>query len=112
MLPADFAPKNYDELIAPMKGHVLASGVVMGQGQADPSAPPPAPRATTPPPATGELICLETENESAAVRAAALLFCGMSGLISATPSCHPGRSEAESRGPIVQVYGLMNGVLG
>ena len=46
VLPADFAPKNYDELIAPMKGHVLASGVVMGQGQADPAA---APRPATPP---------------------------------------------------------------
>lgn len=46
-LPADFAPKNYDELIAPLKGHVLASGDVVGLGQADPNAPPPAPR--TPP---------------------------------------------------------------
>jgi Raf kinase inhibitor-like YbhB/YbcL family protein len=44
MLPADFAPKNYAELIEPLKGHVLASGEVVGLGQADPSAPPPAPR--------------------------------------------------------------------
>jgi para-nitrobenzyl esterase len=43
-LPADFAPKNYDELIAPLKDHVLASGSVVGLGQADPAAPPPAPR--------------------------------------------------------------------
>ena len=43
-LPADFAPKNYDELVAPLKDHVLASGEVIGLGQADPSAPPPAPR--------------------------------------------------------------------
>lgn len=43
-LPADFAPKNYDELIAPLKDHVLASGEVVGLGQVDPSAPPPAPR--------------------------------------------------------------------
>lgn len=43
-LPADFAPKNYAELTEPMKGHVLASGEVMGLGQADPAAPPPAPR--------------------------------------------------------------------
>jgi para-nitrobenzyl esterase len=48
MLPADFAPKSYAELIEPMKGHVLASGSVMGLGQADPNAPPPAPRANTP----------------------------------------------------------------
>jgi Raf kinase inhibitor-like YbhB/YbcL family protein len=47
-LPADFAPKNYAELIEPLKGHVLASGDVMGLGQADPSAPPPAPRPATP----------------------------------------------------------------
>ena len=33
MLPADFAPKTYAELIAPLKGHVLASGSVMGLGQ-------------------------------------------------------------------------------
>jgi Raf kinase inhibitor-like YbhB/YbcL family protein len=44
VLPADFAPKNYDELTAPMKDHVVASGSVIGLGQADPSAPPPAPR--------------------------------------------------------------------
>jgi Raf kinase inhibitor-like YbhB/YbcL family protein len=43
-LPADFAPKSYDELIAPLKDHVIASGEVIGLGQADPSAPPPAPR--------------------------------------------------------------------
>jgi Raf kinase inhibitor-like YbhB/YbcL family protein len=44
MLPADFAPKNYDELVAPLKDHVVASGEVIGLGQVDPSAPPPAPR--------------------------------------------------------------------
>jgi Raf kinase inhibitor-like YbhB/YbcL family protein len=44
MLPADFAPKNYDELIAPLKDHVVASGSVIGLGQVDPSAPPPPPR--------------------------------------------------------------------
>jgi len=43
-LPADFAPTRYDELIAPFKDHVVASGVVIGLGQVDPSAPPPAPR--------------------------------------------------------------------
>jgi Raf kinase inhibitor-like YbhB/YbcL family protein len=43
-LPADFAPKNYDELTAPLKDHVVASGSVIGLGQVDPSAPPPAPR--------------------------------------------------------------------
>lgn len=48
VLPSDFAPKTYAELIEPLKGHVLASGSVMGLGQADPSAPPPAPRATPP----------------------------------------------------------------
>jgi Raf kinase inhibitor-like YbhB/YbcL family protein len=49
VLPDDFAPKNYDELIAPMKDHVVASGAVIGLGQADPSAPPPAPRPPPPP---------------------------------------------------------------
>jgi Raf kinase inhibitor-like YbhB/YbcL family protein len=43
-LPTDFAPKNYDELIVPLKDHVIASGEVIGLGQVDPSAPPPAPR--------------------------------------------------------------------
>lgn len=33
VLPADFAPKSYGELIAPLKGHVLASGDVVGLGQ-------------------------------------------------------------------------------
>lgn len=32
-LPADFAPKNYAELIEPLKGHVLASGSVVGLAQ-------------------------------------------------------------------------------
>jgi mono/diheme cytochrome c family protein len=52
MLPTDFKPASYDELIAPMKDHVVASGDVIGLGQADPNAPPPAPRAapTAPPP--------------------------------------------------------------
>lgn len=40
MLPSDLAPRTYDDLIAPMMGHVLASGMVMGQAQADPAAPP------------------------------------------------------------------------
>ena len=48
MLPADFAPKTYDELIAPMKDHVLASGVVVGLGQIDPSAPPATPAPAAP----------------------------------------------------------------
>jgi Raf kinase inhibitor-like YbhB/YbcL family protein len=53
VLPADFAPKNYDELVAPLKDHVVASGEVIGLGQADPSAPPPAPRTpAAAPPAT------------------------------------------------------------
>jgi para-nitrobenzyl esterase len=51
MLPADFAPKNYAELIEPLKNHVVASGEVIGLGQIDPSAPPPAPR-PAPAPAT------------------------------------------------------------
>ena len=33
MLPTDFTPKTYAELIEPLKGHVLASGSVMGLGQ-------------------------------------------------------------------------------
>jgi phosphatidylethanolamine-binding protein (PEBP) family uncharacterized protein len=40
VLPADFAPKNYDELLAPLKGHVIAAGEVVGLGQVDPAAPP------------------------------------------------------------------------
>jgi phosphatidylethanolamine-binding protein (PEBP) family uncharacterized protein len=52
MLPADFKPASYDELIAPMKDHVVASGDVIGLGQADPSAPPPAPRAQPAAPAS------------------------------------------------------------
>jgi Raf kinase inhibitor-like YbhB/YbcL family protein len=36
ILPADFAPKNYDELVAPLQGHVVASGTVIGLGQAKP----------------------------------------------------------------------------
>jgi Raf kinase inhibitor-like YbhB/YbcL family protein len=40
VLPADFAPKNYGELIAPLKGHVIAAGEVVGLGQVDPAAPP------------------------------------------------------------------------
>lgn len=47
-LPADFAPKSYDELIAPLKDHVVAAGEVIGLGQADPSAPA---RPAAPPPA-------------------------------------------------------------
>jgi hypothetical protein len=43
-LPADFAPKNYVELIEPLKDHVVASGDVVGFGQVDPAAPPPPPR--------------------------------------------------------------------
>jgi para-nitrobenzyl esterase len=35
---------NYDALTGAMKGHVLASGEVVGLGQVDPTAPPPAPR--------------------------------------------------------------------
>jgi Raf kinase inhibitor-like YbhB/YbcL family protein len=44
MLPQDFAPKSYAELVEPLKDHVVASGEVTGLGQVDPSAPPPAPR--------------------------------------------------------------------
>lgn len=53
-LPDDFAAKNYDELIAAIKDHVVATGSVIGLGQVDPSAPPPAPRPqpATPPAAT------------------------------------------------------------
>lgn len=47
-LADDFAAKNYDELIAAIKDHVVASGEVIGLGQADPSAPPPAPRPAAP----------------------------------------------------------------
>jgi len=42
-IPADPAI-TYDALVGAMKGHVLASGSVVGLGQADPNAPPPAPR--------------------------------------------------------------------
>jgi para-nitrobenzyl esterase len=40
---------SYDALAAAMSGHVLASGELIGLGQADPNAPPRAP--TAPPPA-------------------------------------------------------------
>lgn len=39
---------TYDALLAGMKDHVLASGEVIGLGQADPNAPPPAPRPPAP----------------------------------------------------------------
>jgi para-nitrobenzyl esterase len=42
-LPADPAMK-YDGLTGAMKGHILASGEVVGLAQADPNAPPPAPK--------------------------------------------------------------------
>jgi para-nitrobenzyl esterase len=42
-IPADPAP-NYDALTAAMKDHVLASGEIIGLGQVDPNAAPPAPR--------------------------------------------------------------------
>ena len=47
------AAKTYDEILASMKDHVLASGEVIGLGQVDPSAPPrpPAPAAPATPPA-------------------------------------------------------------
>lgn len=35
---------NYDGLTGAMKGHILASGETVGLAQADPNAPPPAPR--------------------------------------------------------------------
>ena len=35
---------TWDQLKTALKGHVLASGEVVGLGQADPNAPPPAPR--------------------------------------------------------------------
>jgi len=49
-LPADTAT-TWDALKAGMKGHVLASGQVIGLGQRDPTAPPPtpAPAPATPP---------------------------------------------------------------
>lgn len=43
MLPAD-AGATYDSLTAAMKDHVLASGQIIGLGQADPNAPAPAGR--------------------------------------------------------------------
>ena len=46
----DEARSSYDALTAAMEGHVLASGEVVGQGHADPDAPPPAPRPAPPAP--------------------------------------------------------------
>jgi para-nitrobenzyl esterase len=43
-LPAD-AGATYESLTGAMKGHVLASGQVIGLGQVDPNAPPPPGRA-------------------------------------------------------------------
>jgi para-nitrobenzyl esterase len=42
------ATKTYDEILAAMKDHVLASGETIGLGQVDPNAPPPAPRPAAP----------------------------------------------------------------
>ena len=42
------APATYDALIGDLKGHVLASGEVVGLGAVDPTAPPPAPPAPRP----------------------------------------------------------------
>jgi para-nitrobenzyl esterase len=53
MLPAD-AGATYDSLLAAMKDHVLASGEVIGLGQVDPSAPPPAARGAAPAPAPAQ----------------------------------------------------------
>jgi para-nitrobenzyl esterase len=40
---------TWDALKAGIAGHVLASGEVVGLGQVDPTAPPPAPPAPPPP---------------------------------------------------------------
>lgn len=40
---------TYDALVSQMKGHVLASGEVVGLGSVDPTAPPPPPRPAAPP---------------------------------------------------------------
>lgn len=42
-IPAE-ASADFDLLIASMKGHILASGEVVGLGERDPNAPPPAPK--------------------------------------------------------------------
>ena len=47
-LPAE-ASTSFQTMMDSMKDHVLASGVVVGLGQADPAAPPPAPRPATAP---------------------------------------------------------------
>jgi para-nitrobenzyl esterase len=49
VIPADPA-LTYDALAAAMTGHVLASGELIGLGQADPTAPPRTPPAAAPPP--------------------------------------------------------------
>jgi para-nitrobenzyl esterase len=46
--------KTYDEILAQMKGHVLASGEVIGLGQVDPNAPPRTPPAGGAPPAAAQ----------------------------------------------------------
>jgi para-nitrobenzyl esterase len=46
-LPAD-AGATYESLTAAMKDHVLASGEIIGLGQVDPNAPPPARRGGAP----------------------------------------------------------------
>ena len=43
MVPAE-AGSSYDVLVGAMKDHILASGEVVGLGEKDPNAPPPAPR--------------------------------------------------------------------
>lgn len=54
VLPADFAPKSYAELIEPLKGRVVGWGDVVGLGQAVPGAPPPAPRPAAAAPAPAQ----------------------------------------------------------
>ncbi|MDB5440584.1 MAG: hypothetical protein JWM33_3011 [Caulobacteraceae bacterium] len=49
-LSLDPTAATYDQLIAAMKDHVLASGETIGLGQVDPTAPPPAPPAGGAPP--------------------------------------------------------------
>ena len=49
-IPVD-ATATYVSLTDAMKGHILASGEVVGMGSVDPNAPPPAPRGAPPAPA-------------------------------------------------------------
>ncbi|HEY2706763.1 MAG TPA: YbhB/YbcL family Raf kinase inhibitor-like protein [Caulobacteraceae bacterium] len=57
---------TWDALSADLTGHVLASGEVVGLGQADPTAPPPPPRPAAAPPAPAPALAQPTNSATSA----------------------------------------------